>query len=75
MACPERDDWDRPFCLHKNIKLGLRVRLGSMSQGVLNSMNFETFSLDARLNAGIKEVGFVTPTPIQQQAIPHSKRP
>ncbi len=34
-------------------------------------MNFETFALDARLNAGIRDVGFVTPTPIQQQAIPH----
>jgi ATP-dependent RNA helicase RhlE len=34
-------------------------------------MNFEHFALDARLTAGIKEVGFVTPTPIQQQAIPH----
>jgi ATP-dependent RNA helicase RhlE len=34
-------------------------------------MNFEHFALDARLNAGIKDVGFVTPTPIQQQAIPH----
>ncbi len=34
-------------------------------------MNFEQFSLDARLNAGIKSVGYTTPTPIQQQAIPH----
>ncbi|MFO7538945.1 MAG: DEAD/DEAH box helicase [Chloroflexota bacterium] len=34
-------------------------------------MNFDQFALDARLNAGIKDVGFVTPTPIQQQAIPH----
>jgi ATP-dependent RNA helicase RhlE len=34
-------------------------------------MNFEHFALDARLNAGIKDVGFVTPTPIQQQAFPH----
>jgi ATP-dependent RNA helicase RhlE len=34
-------------------------------------MNFEQFSLDARLNAAINDVGFVTPTPIQQQAIPH----
>ncbi len=33
-------------------------------------MNFNQFSLDPRLNAGIKEVGYVTPTPIQQQAIP-----
>ena len=34
-------------------------------------MNFEHFSLDARIVAGIKDVGFETPTPIQQQAITH----
>ncbi|MBK8046068.1 MAG: DEAD/DEAH box helicase [Anaerolineales bacterium] len=33
-------------------------------------MNFEQFSLDPRLNAGIKGAGYSTPTPIQQQAIP-----
>ncbi|MEW5957791.1 MAG: DEAD/DEAH box helicase [Chloroflexota bacterium] len=33
-------------------------------------MNFEHFSLDARLVAGIKTVGYTTATPIQQQAIP-----
>ncbi len=33
-------------------------------------MNFEQFSLDPRILAGIKASGFVTPTPIQQQAIP-----
>ncbi len=33
-------------------------------------MNFEQFSLDPRLQAGIKSVGFTTPTPIQEQAIP-----
>lgn len=33
-------------------------------------MNFEQFSLDARILAGVKATGFVTPTPIQQQAIP-----
>ena len=33
-------------------------------------MNFEQFSLDGRLNAAIKDVGYVTPTPIQQEAIP-----
>jgi len=33
-------------------------------------VNFEQFSLDSRLNAGIKGVGYTTPTPIQQQAIP-----
>ncbi len=34
-------------------------------------MNFEQFSLDARLKTAIRDVGFTTPTPIQQQAIPH----
>lgn len=33
-------------------------------------MSFEQFSLDPRLLAGIKRAGYVTPTPIQQQAIP-----
>jgi len=33
-------------------------------------VNFEGFSLDPRINAGIKSAGFTTPTPIQQQAIP-----
>jgi ATP-dependent RNA helicase RhlE len=33
-------------------------------------VNFEQFSLDARLNKAIQEVGYETPTPIQQQAIP-----
>lgn len=33
-------------------------------------MNFDQFSLDRRIMAGIKGVGYTTPTPIQQQAIP-----
>ena len=33
-------------------------------------MNFNQFSLDARLQAGIKRAGYQTPTPIQSQAIP-----
>jgi ATP-dependent RNA helicase RhlE len=33
-------------------------------------VNFEQFSLDGRLNDAIRDVGYVTPTPIQQQAIP-----
>lgn len=33
-------------------------------------MSFEQFGLDPRILAGIKAVGFVTPTPIQTQAIP-----
>ncbi len=34
------------------------------------SVNFEQFSLDRRIGAAIKTVGYITPTPIQQQAIP-----
>ncbi len=34
-------------------------------------MNFESFSLDPRINAGIKSAGFSTPTPIQEKAIPY----
>lgn len=33
-------------------------------------MNFEELSLDARLLASVKAAGYVTPTPIQEQAIP-----
>jgi hypothetical protein len=33
-------------------------------------MQFEQFSLDPRINAGIRGAGYTTPTPIQQQAIP-----
>ena len=33
-------------------------------------MNFEDFSLDARILAGVKSAGFTEPTPIQEQAIP-----
>jgi ATP-dependent RNA helicase RhlE len=33
-------------------------------------VNFEQFSLDGRINAGIRDVGYETPTPIQEQAIP-----
>ena len=35
-------------------------------------MKFEEFNLDARLTAGIKDMGFNQPTPIQEQAIPHA---
>jgi ATP-dependent RNA helicase RhlE len=34
-------------------------------------VKFKDFSLDGRLNAGIRDVGYETPTPIQEQAIPH----
>jgi ATP-dependent RNA helicase RhlE len=33
-------------------------------------VNFKQFSLDPRIGAGIKAVGYTTPTPIQLQAIP-----
>jgi ATP-dependent RNA helicase RhlE len=33
-------------------------------------LDFEQFSFDPRIRAGIKAAGFITPTPIQQQAIP-----
>ncbi|MGE4195229.1 MAG: DEAD/DEAH box helicase [Pseudodesulfovibrio sp.] len=33
-------------------------------------MTFSNFSLDSRIVAGIKDCGYETPTPIQQQAIP-----
>jgi ATP-dependent RNA helicase RhlE len=33
-------------------------------------LSFEQFSFDPRIGAGIQAVGYVTPTPIQQQAIP-----
>ena len=34
-------------------------------------MSFTQFSFDARIEAGIKDIGFTEPTPIQTQAIPH----
>ncbi|MBK8899730.1 MAG: DEAD/DEAH box helicase [Anaerolineaceae bacterium] len=34
-------------------------------------MSFSQFSLDPRLEAGIQDIGFTEPTPIQKQAIPH----
>jgi ATP-dependent RNA helicase RhlE len=33
-------------------------------------VTFEPFSLDSRIDAGIRSAGYVEPTPIQQQAIP-----
>ena len=33
-------------------------------------MSFEQFSLDRRIVAGVKSVGYTTPTPIQKEAIP-----
>jgi ATP-dependent RNA helicase RhlE len=34
-------------------------------------VSFEKFNLDARINAGIRDMGYETPTPIQDKAIPH----
>ena len=39
-----------------------------VSQGDL--MNFETFNFDPRIMAGVRAIGYATPTPIQLQAIP-----
>jgi ATP-dependent RNA helicase RhlE len=33
-------------------------------------VNFKQFSLDRRIDAAVRSVGYTTPTPIQQQAIP-----
>src|SRR4030042_2312088 len=33
-------------------------------------MNFDQFSPDPRVGAGVKAAGYTTPTPIQHQAIP-----
>ena len=33
-------------------------------------MNFDQFSFDPRIAAGVKGAGYTTPTPIQEQAIP-----
>jgi superfamily II DNA/RNA helicase len=33
-------------------------------------LSFEHFSFDPRIGTGIKALGYTTPTPIQQQAIP-----
>ncbi|MDX1413933.1 MAG: DEAD/DEAH box helicase [Candidatus Promineifilaceae bacterium] len=34
-------------------------------------MTFQDFNLDSRLEAGIREMGWTEPTPIQEEAIPH----
>ncbi len=34
-------------------------------------MNFDSFSFDPRIAAGIQALGYTTPTPIQAKAIPH----
>src|SRR4030042_3902420 len=39
-----------------------------VSQGDL--MNFETFNFDSSIMAGVRAIGYATPTPIQLQAIP-----
>ena len=33
-------------------------------------MNFEVFKLHSKITAGIKSLGYTTPTPIQAQSIP-----
>ncbi|MDE2290982.1 MAG: DEAD/DEAH box helicase, partial [Elusimicrobia bacterium] len=34
-------------------------------------MDFESFKLDPRIAAGVRDMGYQTPTPIQAQSIPH----
>jgi ATP-dependent RNA helicase RhlE len=46
------------------------LTLAQSSQGAF-FVSFSQFSLDPRLEAGIKDMGYAEPTPIQQQAIPH----
>ena len=36
-----------------------------------NGSAFDAFNLDSRIRAGITDAGYTTPTPIQEQAIPH----
>jgi ATP-dependent RNA helicase RhlE len=52
-----------------NLSQSQAFGLAQCSQGVLN-LNFEHFAFDPRISAGIKSLGYTTPTPIQQQAIP-----
>ena len=33
-------------------------------------MNFEVFKLHSKITAGVKSLGYTTPTPIQAQSIP-----
>jgi ATP-dependent RNA helicase RhlE len=51
----------------KNQPAGHAIRSGQTKE---HRLSFQEFSLDPRIVAGIKAVGFATPTPIQQQAIP-----
>ena len=44
--------------------------MAQWSQGVFSPVTFEQFALGQRIISGIKSVGYTTPTPIQQQAIP-----
>jgi len=41
-----------------------------MKSKELLSVNFEALSFDSRIQAGIRDAGYTTPTPIQQQAMP-----
>src|SRR5688572_15264524 len=35
-------------------------------------MNFESFQLKPSISSALKTMGFTTPTPIQEQALPHA---
>ena len=60
--------WTNSQVFYLNLSQSQECDLAPCSQGALN-LSFEQFSLDPRIGAGIKALGYTTPTPIQQQAI------
>ena len=60
--------WTNSQVPYLNLSQSQETDLAQCSQGALN-LNFEQFSFDPRISAGIKALGYTTPTPIQQQAI------
>lgn len=62
-------NWTHSQTPYLNLSQSQECDLAQCSQGALN-LNFEHFSFDPRIGAGIKALGYTTPTPIQQQAIP-----
>jgi ATP-dependent RNA helicase RhlE len=60
--------WTNSQVSYLNLSRSQECDLAQCSQGALN-LDFEQFSFDPRVSAGIKALGYTTPTPIQQQAI------
>jgi ATP-dependent RNA helicase RhlE len=60
--------WAHSEVSHLNLSQSQECDLAQCSQGALK-LNFEQFSFDPRISAGIKALGYTKPTPIQQQAI------